>query len=50
MSYVNRYGSQGAEIYLLEYTTDDALIKEIDRFCQENGYVYYVSDSVELDG
>ena len=50
VSYVNRYGSQGAEIFLLEYTVDEALIKEIDRFCEENGYVYYVSDSIELDG
>ena len=50
VSYVTRYGSQGADIYLLEYTEDEALIKEIDAFCAENGYVYYVSDSIELDG
>ena len=50
VSYVTRYGAQGAKIYLLEYTTDEELIGEIDRFCNENGYVYYVSDSIELDG
>ena len=49
-SYVTRYGTQGAEIYLLEYTTDTELIREIDGFCKEHGYTYYVSDSVELDG
>ena len=50
MSYVDRYGSQGAEIYLLEYTTDGELIETIDSFCRERNYFYYVSDSVELDG
>lgn len=50
MSYVTRYGSQGADIYLLEYTTDKELIETIDRFCREHNYLYYVSDSVELDG
>lgn len=49
-SYVTRYGTLGAEIYLLEYTTDAELIREIDGFCKEHGYTYYVSDSVELDG
>ena len=50
VSYVNRYGALGAKIYLLEYTVDEELIGQIDRFCSENGYVYYVSDSIELDG
>ena len=50
VSYVSRYGALGAKIYLLEYTVDEELIGQIDRFCSENGYVYYVSDSIELDG
>ena len=50
ISYVTRYGSQGADICLLEYTTDNELIETIDRFCREHNYLYYVSDSVELDG
>ena len=50
VSYVNRYGTQGAKIFLLEYTVDEELIGQIDAFCQDNGYIYYVSDSVELDG
>ncbi len=49
IDYVKRYGDQGADIYLLEYTTDEALIKEIDRFCAEHGYKYYVSDDIECD-
>ncbi|MBR5961501.1 MAG: endo alpha-1,4 polygalactosaminidase [Clostridia bacterium] len=50
VSYIDRYGSQGAEIYLLEYTIDEELVKEIKAFCEEKGYTYYVADSIELDG
>ena len=50
VSYIDRYGSQGAEIYLLEYTIDEELMKEIKVFCEERGYTYYVADSIELDG
>ena len=50
VSYIDRYGSQGAEIYLLEYTIDEELMKEIKAFCEERGYTYYVADSIELDG
>ncbi len=50
VSYIDRYGSQGAEIYLLEYTIDEELVKEIKAFCEERGYTYYVADSIELDG
>lgn len=50
VSYIDRYGSQGAEIYLLEYTIDEELAKEIKAFCEERGYTYYVADSIELDG
>ena len=47
--YVERYAAQGADIYLLEYTRDEGLIQEIRVYCQENGFHYYVSDSLELD-
>ena len=50
VSYITRYGDQGAKIYLLEYTTDEELVGEIDAFCKEHGYTYFVSDSIELDG
>ena len=50
VSYIDRYGSKGAEIYLLEYTIDEELMKEIKAFCEERGYTYYVADSIELDG
>ena len=48
--YIERYGEAGADIYLLEYTTDPSLIRQIDSYCSEHGFTYYVSDSVELDG
>lgn len=48
--YVEKYAALGADIYLLEYTKDSKLIKEIDSYCKEHGFKYYISDSVELDG
>ena len=47
--YIERYGNLGADIYLLEYTTDKKLIKEIDDYCNSKGFKYYISDSIELD-
>ena len=47
--YIERYSGLGADIYLLEYTTDEKLIKEIDEYCRQKGYFYYVSDSLELN-
>ena len=49
LDYVERYADMGADIYLLEYTTDPALISEIAEYCDKNGFEYYVSDSIELD-
>lgn len=48
-SYIERYAALGAEIYLLEYTQDKNLINKIDEYCKNNGFDYYVSDSVELE-
>ena len=36
------------DVYLLEYTKDNKLIKEIDDYCSEHGYKYYISSSLEL--
>ena len=49
LDYIERYASQGAEIYLLEYTRDRRLIAEIQDYCQKNGFHFYISDSLELD-
>lgn len=49
IDYIEHYSELGADIYLLEYTTDKKLIKEIDEYCNRKGFYYYVSDSIELD-
>ena len=49
LDYIERYASQGAEIYLLEYTRDRRLIAEIQDYCQKKGFQLYISDSLELD-
>ncbi|WP_026493878.1 endo alpha-1,4 polygalactosaminidase [Butyrivibrio sp. XPD2006] len=46
--YIERYAAKGADIYLLEYTKDKKLIAEIDEYCKNKGFKYYVSDSLEL--
>lgn len=46
--YIERYDALGADIYLLEYTTDEKLIKEINSYCIQKGFYYYISDSIEL--
>ena len=48
-SYIERYAKKGADIYLLEYTTDPKLISKIRKYCKANGFGYYISDSIELD-
>ena len=47
--YVERAGDAGIEVYLIEYTTDEALIAEIDQYCASHGFHYYISEHVELD-
>ena len=46
--YLDRYADLGADIYILEYTNDDELIREIDAYCRDKGYQYYISKSIEL--
>ena len=46
--YIERYAALGADIYLLEYTTDKKLIKQIDEYCEKHDFKYYASDSLEL--
>lgn len=49
VNYIERYAKLGADIYLLEYTKDKKLIKQIESYCKKKGFGYYVSDSIELD-
>ena len=47
--YIERYAAMGADIYLLEYTKSPSLKAKINDYCRKNGFVCYISDSVELD-
>ena len=48
MDYLERYAALGADVYLLEYTRDDELVREIDEYCEKKGFTYYVSGALEL--
>ena len=48
MDYLERYAALGADVYLLEYTRDDELVREIDEYCDKKGFTYYVSGTLEL--
>lgn len=47
-AYIEKYGAMGADIYLLEYTKDKSLIKKIRQYCEDRGFLYYVSSEIEL--
>lgn len=46
--YVELAAGKGLDIYLLEYTTDNKLIGQIKKYCSDNDFKYYISDSLEL--
>jgi len=48
--YIEKYADQGAYIYLLEYLQGEGGRKRIDDYCREKYCMYYISDSIELDG
>lgn len=48
-AYVEACRNDGADVFLIEYTTYSPLKKQIENYCSENGFRYYISDSVELD-
>ena len=48
--YLDMAKKAGLDVYLLEYTTDSELAKEIAAYCIREGVKYYISCSVGLDG
>lgn len=48
--YLKSCKDAGLNVSLTEYTKDDELASEIKKYCDENGYICYISDSVNLDG
>ncbi|MBO7095876.1 MAG: endo alpha-1,4 polygalactosaminidase [Lachnospiraceae bacterium] len=53
LDYIERYGDQGAYIFLLEYVDDvdehRTLRSSIKNYCEEHDYLYYISDSIDLN-
>lgn len=49
LDYLERVHKEGIDVYLLEYTTDKELTKEIEEYCAENGYLFYISKTLNLE-
>ena len=47
-TYLKTCKKAGIEVFLLEYTTDTELEETIVRYCEKNGYRYYISAHVNL--
>ncbi len=48
-NYIEKYSKLGATIYLLEYTDDSELETQIKNYCDKHNFLYYITDSIELD-
>lgn len=47
--YLNKCKKDGLLVYLLEYTTDESLIKTIHDYCTQNDFKYFISSSLKLE-
>lgn len=47
--YIIKVKKYGLDVYLLEYTTDEKVKKEIIKYCDKKGFKYYISKSLELN-
>ena len=45
-NYVKLCKKDGMRVYLLEYTKDKKLISKIKKYCNNNKFKYYISDSI----
>ena len=48
--YLDMAKKAGLDVYMLEYTTDSELAKEVKAYCSREGFKYYISCTVGLDG
>lgn len=48
INYVETCKKAGIKVFLLEYTKDEKLIDEIRKYCEEKGFDFYISSSIEL--
>ena len=49
MEYLTRCKAYGLTVYLLEYGATKKLKKEIKTYCKDNGFIYDISSSLQLD-
>lgn len=49
MDYLSLCKEYHLQVYLLEYGEDKNLEKQIQEYCKENGFTYYLSPSLQLD-
>ena len=46
--YLQRVKSYGLQIFILEYGADNKTLKQIENYCNENGFYWYNAKSLEL--
>ena len=49
-AYIEKYAVMGADVFLLEYSDNAGIVERVEKYCREKRFVYYISDSLELDG
>lgn len=47
-TYLKNIKKTSLDVYLLEYNANAALSKEIDRYCKENGFIWYNAKGKQL--
>jgi hypothetical protein len=47
-NYLKEVKASGISVYLLEYGADSSLLRQIDAYCHENGYLWYNADDKDL--
>lgn len=48
IKYLEDVKSQGLKVYILEYGANKSLLRDIENFCNENGFYFYNAKSLEL--
>jgi len=46
--YLEKCKNKNLKVYLLEYTSEEILIRNIDEYCRARGFEYYISSSIDL--
>ena len=47
-TYIEKYASLGADIYLLEYATDSTIVQKVSDYCVDKGFTLYIANNIEL--